>query len=306
MAQTRFKRECDKLLQEELRTPIVAVQEVSDRHLRAEISGPDGSPFCGQRFSLVVSAGNEYPFKPPVVRFASPRRVYHPNVCPNSGGICLDILNDINLWSPAIGLEKLLVSVASLLSEPRTEHGLNAEALELLRQDPDAFCARAAAAAAGERQGSGCIPLVVARDLAAPAAQAGDGATGDLRPAGPDVDVAAAAADVAAGDAAAAAVADANAAGGGGGGGEDDGGVGVPEPPEDALGATGLQRRGGATPARAQAAAALAAAEGGAAGGGGAERLGAQPLDRSGACWGAVLVLIVGICLAQRFVGAGV
>ncbi|CAE6936941.1 UBC29 [Symbiodinium sp. CCMP2592] len=76
-----------------------------------------------------------------------PLRLFHPNVN-GEGGICLDILNDPTLWSPAIGLEKLLVSVASLLSEPRVEHGLNDEAVALLRSDPSAFEERARARAA--------------------------------------------------------------------------------------------------------------------------------------------------------------
>mmetsp|Transcript_14507 Transcript_14507/g.36769 ORF Transcript_14507/g.36769 Transcript_14507/m.36769 type:complete len:271 (-) Transcript_14507:66-878(-) len=151
VTQSRFRRECERLCKEPPRLPILAVQACPPgNRLRADIVGPDDSPFAGHRFGLLVEAGNEYPFKPPAIRFASPRRVYHPNVCSQSGGICLDILNDANLWSPALGLEKLLISVASLLSEPRTEHGLNSEALELLRRDAGAYAARASAVAARE------------------------------------------------------------------------------------------------------------------------------------------------------------
>lgn len=149
-AKTRFRRELERLSQDLPRTPIVSVREtVSGSRLRADISGPEGSPFANARFGIDVDVGEEYPFKPPKVRFASPERVYHPNICPRTGGICLDILHDPTLWSPAMGIEKLLLGVASLLSEPRTEHGLNNEALELLRSDPSLFESRAAARAAG-------------------------------------------------------------------------------------------------------------------------------------------------------------
>eukprot|EP00439_Symbiodinium_sp_Y106_P050398 s1588_g6.t1 len=143
----RVRRECSKLREAGLRLPILALQEAADyRSLRAEIRGPSGSPFEGHSFGLQLHFGDEYPFRPPAIRFASPRRLFHPNVN-GEGGICLDILNDPTLWSPAIGLEKLLVSVASLLSEPRVEHGLNDEALALLRSDPEAFEERARARA---------------------------------------------------------------------------------------------------------------------------------------------------------------
>lgn len=143
--QTRLQRETARLHKELPRPPILSLEELSqERCYRAEILGPEDSAFSGARFGLLLAASDEYPFKPPSIRFASPRRVFHPNVCPTSGGICLDILNDVNLWSPAMGLEKLLLSVVSLLSEPRTEHGLNKKALDLLRTDPAAFAARAA------------------------------------------------------------------------------------------------------------------------------------------------------------------
>jgi len=197
-AQERVRRECRRLREALPRPPLLSVEERDDgRRLRAEVEGPDDSPFQAARFSVEIEFGHEYPFKPPAVRFASPRRVFHPNVCPKTGGVCLDILNDSKLWSPAFGIERLLVGVASLLSEPRTEHGcgspallsdagLNAEALELLRADPPAFASRAAAAAsavhgevvadppAGDQQDRGApAPLAAPATPAAPDGPAG-------------------------------------------------------------------------------------------------------------------------------------
>ncbi|CAE7514513.1 hus5, partial [Symbiodinium necroappetens] len=98
-------------------------------------------------------------------------RLFHPNVN-GEGGICLDILNDPTLWSPAIGLEKLLVSVASLLSEPRVEHGLNDEALALLRSEPEAFNKRARARArvglAADAESEPTFPAVPAPGVPGP------------------------------------------------------------------------------------------------------------------------------------------
>ncbi|CAJ1413948.1 unnamed protein product [Effrenium voratum] len=147
-------------VQESLRLPIAALEARDARRLGAVLRGPEGSPFEGHDFELELHFGDEYPFRPPAVRFTSPRRIFHPNICRGTGGICLDIFNDATLWSPAIGLEKLLMSVASLLSEPREEHGLNEEAVAMLRSDPAAFADAAKTAAALPR---GSQPQVEAR-----------------------------------------------------------------------------------------------------------------------------------------------
>ncbi|CAK0850484.1 unnamed protein product, partial [Prorocentrum cordatum] len=111
----RAQRESERLRKGLPRPPVLALEELeAGRRFRAELVGPEGSPFESCRFNVAVDIGDEYPFKPPGVRFLSPRRVFHPNIDPSSGGICLDILNDATLWSPAIGLEKLLVGIVSL------------------------------------------------------------------------------------------------------------------------------------------------------------------------------------------------
>lgn len=70
------------------------------------------------------------------------------------------------------GLEKLLVSVASLLSEPRVEHGLNDEALALLRSEPEAFNKRARARArvglAADAESEPTFPAVPAPGVPGP------------------------------------------------------------------------------------------------------------------------------------------
>ena len=78
----------------------------------ATVRGPDGSPYENGTFFLDIHFPTDYPFKPPKVTFRT--RVYHCNVA-SGGQICLDILKDN--WSPALTVSKVLLSIASLLTD---------------------------------------------------------------------------------------------------------------------------------------------------------------------------------------------
>ncbi len=79
---------------------------------KATIIGPEGSPYAGGLFHLVIQFPPDYPFKPPKVQFVT--KIFHPNINSN-GGICLDILKD--QWSPALSIGKVLLSISSLLTD---------------------------------------------------------------------------------------------------------------------------------------------------------------------------------------------
>jgi ubiquitin-conjugating enzyme E2 D/E len=78
----------------------------------ATILGPEGTPYAGGIFNLNIQFPTDYPFKPPLVTFAT--KVFHPNIN-TAGGICLDILKD--QWSPALSITKVLLSISSLLAD---------------------------------------------------------------------------------------------------------------------------------------------------------------------------------------------
>lgn len=85
----------------------------------ATIMGPTASPYSGGVFYLSIVFPPNYPFKPPKVTFLT--KVYHPNVN-SGGGICLDILKD--QWSPALTIDKVLLSICSLLTNPNPDDPL--------------------------------------------------------------------------------------------------------------------------------------------------------------------------------------
>ncbi len=83
-------------------------------HWSGHIVGPDKSPYERGVFILDIVFPNDYPFKPPKMRFVT--KIYHPNIALSSGSICLDILKE--QWSPALTLSRVLLSLMSLLTDP--------------------------------------------------------------------------------------------------------------------------------------------------------------------------------------------
>ncbi|EGA75732.1 E2 SUMO-conjugating protein ubc9 [Saccharomyces cerevisiae] len=81
----------------------------------AGIPGKEGTNWAGGVYPITVEYPNEYPSKPPKVKF--PAGFYHPNVYP-SGTICLSILNEDQDWRPAITLKQIVLGVQDLLDSP--------------------------------------------------------------------------------------------------------------------------------------------------------------------------------------------
>ncbi|NXA04265.1 UBE2B enzyme, partial [Sapayoa aenigma] len=108
----------------------------------AVIFGPEGTPFEDGNhlivfifvwtgtFKLVIEFSEEYPNKPPTVRFLS--KMFHPNVYAD-GSICLDILQ--NRWSPTYDVSSILTSIQSLLDEPNPNSPANSQAAQLYQEN---------------------------------------------------------------------------------------------------------------------------------------------------------------------------
>ena len=84
---------------------------VPDAHIivpsrNAVIIGPADTPFEDGTFRLVMNFEEQYPNKPPAVKFIS--QMFHPNVYA-TGELCLDILQ--NRWSPTYDVAAVLTSI---------------------------------------------------------------------------------------------------------------------------------------------------------------------------------------------------
>lgn len=86
----------------------VSASPVADNVMtwNAVIIGPSDTPFEDGTFRLIMHFDEQYPNKPPGVKFIS--QMFHPNVYA-TGELCLDILQ--NRWSPTYDVAAILTSV---------------------------------------------------------------------------------------------------------------------------------------------------------------------------------------------------
>lgn len=116
--------------QDESNGIFAAPQENNLMCWEAVIFGPEQTPWEGGSFKLILEFTEEYPNKPPVVKFIS--NMFHPNIYAD-GKICLDILT--NNWSPIYDVHAILTSIQSLLSDPNPDSPANAEASRLYTEN---------------------------------------------------------------------------------------------------------------------------------------------------------------------------
>ncbi len=83
-------------------------------HRNAVIIGPADTPFEDGTFRLVMQFEEQYPNKPPLVKFIS--QMFHPNVYA-TGELCLDILQ--NRWSPTYDVAAVLTSIQRWVNPER-------------------------------------------------------------------------------------------------------------------------------------------------------------------------------------------
>lgn len=132
MAQRLLKEHRDLQKEAKKANPEIILSPVDGNLFRwaGSIRGPEGTPYEGGRFSLEVMVPSSYPLTAPNFRLVT--KIFHPNVHPKTGEICIDILK--NAWSPAWTLQSTCRAIIILLSNPEPDSPLNCDAGNLLRQ----------------------------------------------------------------------------------------------------------------------------------------------------------------------------
>lgn len=106
----------------------------------ADITGPDATPFQGGLFRVKLTLGGDFPQTPPQGFFLT--RIFHPNVRPETGEICVSILKKD--WKPELGIREVLLTIKSLMISPNPESALNELAGKLMLEAFDEYARRAA------------------------------------------------------------------------------------------------------------------------------------------------------------------
>lgn len=107
----------------------------------AVITGPQGTCYEDGIFPARLSFPADYPLNPPKMKFTC--ELFHPNIY-SDGRVCISILHapgddpmgyetSAERWSPVQSVEKILLSVVSMLAEPNDESAANVDAAKVWR-----------------------------------------------------------------------------------------------------------------------------------------------------------------------------
>lgn len=112
------------------------IEMVNDKidHWQIALPGPKETPYEKGIFLLNLKFESSYPLSPPEVWFST--RIYHPNIDPKEGKVCLVIIKD---WQMKNTVKQLLNELLSLLCEPETNDPVNKEAANLYLADQDRY-----------------------------------------------------------------------------------------------------------------------------------------------------------------------
>ena len=129
---------------------------INQNTTQAEIEGPQDTPYHTRYFQLKLVLSTDFPSKPPRGYFLT--KIYHPNVDPSTGAICVNTLKKD--WTPTTSLSHVLTVIRCLLIVPFPESSLNDEAGKMFMDSYEEYAKRARLLAGvhGLSGWSSCVP----------------------------------------------------------------------------------------------------------------------------------------------------
>jgi len=107
------------------------------------VIGPPDTYYEKGVYKAVMKFPDEYPIKPPTLRFACD--IFHPNIY-RDGKVCISTLqtgpngrDTGQFWRPILGVDQALLSVVSLLSDPNNDDPANTAAANMYRNNLEEF-----------------------------------------------------------------------------------------------------------------------------------------------------------------------
>ncbi len=107
--------------------------------------GPQDTYYEGGIFDGQITFPQNYPIEPPKVKF---NNIIHPNIH-RTGEVCISILHqgrdvygyekDYERWNPSHGVDSIMMSIISMLSEPNFQSPANIEYSKIWKDEPEKY-----------------------------------------------------------------------------------------------------------------------------------------------------------------------
>lgn len=129
----RINKDINSLKKENLN---VFIPENNISRIIVDFKGPKDTIYETGVWKIKIEFPAEYPLKSPCVNFETP--IYHPNVEPKSGAICLDVLT--TEWTPMYEIKHIFDTfLPQLLSYPNPDDPFNTIAAMELKNNKSTF-----------------------------------------------------------------------------------------------------------------------------------------------------------------------
>ena len=135
--QNRLKKELNQLTDNPICGSTVLLEEENNiRKWIVCVKGPVETPYEGGNFKLKFDFPDNYPFKPPEVKFIT--TMYHPNIKKDTGEICLDVF--ANGWLPTQKCSEILEKIISIIKLPSSSSPLEPDIANEFSNNYEQFC----------------------------------------------------------------------------------------------------------------------------------------------------------------------